>query len=229
MFTYSRYQDAHPTHCISNLFWKKTQTASSRKQRFSSADTVLFRVLAAAPQASQANIPSSCTTRTKPRCWRSWSSKYILTTLHPDTVKVSLGSVCMQSLTQGSSLLWLCLKNFTPHPKKAGKQKGKKTKPPQSLASNFSSHSTASLHQNEFFHKCSPMTISPSAEQAGILPKKQHETPGWSRPTQLPSSLLFSQKEALWQSVSFCEITEINYKKCIFLAYWEDSKVFSSY
>lgn len=84
------------------------------------------------------SISTTCTTRTKPRRWRSWSNKHILATLPPAKVHTSLGPVCMQklSLTQGSSLLWLCLENFTPHPRKAGGyQKGKKPNHPKTFLS----------------------------------------------------------------------------------------------
>lgn len=118
------------------------------------------------------SISTTCTTRTKPRCWRSWSNKHILATLPPAKVHTSLGPVCMQklSLTQGSSLLWLCLENFTPHPKKAGGyQMGKEPNRPKNLSINVSPATVlASLYLNAFLHKCSCRTISPSAEQAAI-------------------------------------------------------------
>lgn len=175
------------------------------------------------------NIPSSCTTRTKPRRWRSWSSKHILTRLHPDKVHTSLGSGCLQSLTQGSSLLWLCLENFTPHSKKQGSKGGKKPNHSKAFLSMSLQPQYSTSVPKWIFSQVQLHDHQPFCRASRDLPKKHHETPGWSHPTQLPSSLLFSQKVALWQSVSFCEITEINDKMCIFLAHWEHSKVFSSH
>lgn len=186
MFTYNWYQDTNPTHCISNLYFKKPQSASSRKQRFSSADTVLFRVLAAAPQTTQYSLILHH--QDKAQMLEKLKQQAHSDKAAPRQGAHKFGICVLAKPDTGEQPTVAVPGEFHTSPKKRREAKGEKTKPiPKPLHQCVSSHSSAPLHQNEFFHECSCMTISPSAEQAGTY---QRNNMKHQADLILPSSLL---------------------------------------
>lgn len=172
MFTYNRYRDAHPMHRISNLYLKnKKQTASSRKQRFSSADTVLSRVLAAAPQTNYTVFPQPAPPGQSPDAGEAEAiSTFWQHSPQPKCTQVWDLCACKSWAWHRRAAYCGCawrISHLTQR-KQEDTKRGKKQTIPKPFHQCVSSHSTASLSLNEFLHKCSCRTITHSAEQAVI-------------------------------------------------------------
>lgn len=142
---------------------KQTQTASSRKQRFSSADTVLSQVLAAALQTNYTIFPQPAPPGQSPD---SGEAEAISTfwQCSPQPKCTQVWDLCACKAWHREQPAVAVPGEFHTSPKESRKAKGEKTKPPQNLSINASPATALHFYQKEFLHKCSCMTIRPSAE-----------------------------------------------------------------
>lgn len=234
MFTYTDTK-THILHTVFQIFILKKIL---RQAGHCFSDTVRSEALAAAPQTSYTEFPTTCITRTKTRSQRSWSDKHVLVALSPAEVCTSSGAIREQSppgLAEPDAggaacrMLHLALRNRKQENRRLLRRKKPATPKPfcrcNCLQPGYCISATIWIFTE--VQLCDPSALLQSKQES--IKETKRNRPGWSQPTQLPSSLLLFQESTLWQSVSFCEIIEINDKKCISVAYWEDGTVFSSY
>lgn len=180
MFTYNRYQDAHPTHCISNLYLKKNPKCIKQERAFqfcwycslsstccSTTDYTIFPHPAPPGQSPDAGEAEAVSTFwqgcTQTRCTQVWD----------------LGAC--KAWHRGAACCG-CTWRISHLTQKSREAKGEKTKPLQSLSIN---ESPATVQ-----HLCTKMNFFTSAVSwpSALLQSKQGSTKETPWNTRLISS-----------------------------------------